>query len=170
MIKVWDYDFPIGRVGIAEDGVGICELFFENEQTEPDKGDRAAARLTREKAFWTEEETPLIREAARQLQEYFAGARKVFDLLLSMKGTEFQLEDWKALQAIPYGETCSYEDIARAIGRPKACRAVGMANHCNPVSIVVPCHRVIGKSGKMVGYGGGLSIKEYLLELERKYK
>ena len=97
-----------------------------------------------------------------------SGERKSFDLPLSIKGTAFQMEDWRALQTIPYGETCSYEDIARKINRPKACRAVGMANHANPVSIIIPCHRVVGKNGSLTGYGGGLSIKEFLLELERK--
>ena len=109
-------------------------------------------------------------EVQRQLDEYFSGERKKFDLPLRPNGTKFQLADWMALQEIPYGETVSYGDIARAIGKPKAFRAVGMANHNNPISIIVPCHRVIGSDGKLTGYGGGLEIKRYLLDLEQKWK
>lgn len=104
----------------------------------------------------------------RQLQEYFAGARRQFDLVLCPAGTPFQQAVWRALQAIPYGATCSYGDIARAIGRPKAVRAVGAANGRNPIPIVVPCHRVIGGDGSLTGYGGGLPRKRALLELERQ--
>ena len=105
-----------------------------------------------------------------QLKEYFDGVRREFDLPLRPTGTPFQMEDWSALREIPYGETVSYGDIARRIGRPKASRAVGMANHNNPISIIVPCHRVIGSNGKLTGYGGGLENKRKLLELERKWK
>ena len=108
----------------------------------------------------------MLIETIRQLEEYFAGIRKEFDIPLSMKGTEFQMEDWKALCTIPYGETRTYGQIAAQIGRPKASRAVGMANHNNPISVIVPCHRVIGAGGKLVGYGGGLDVKEALLTLE----
>ena len=103
-----------------------------------------------------------------QLSEYFAGARREFDLPLRLRGTQFQLAVWNALRAIPYGETRSYADIAAAVGNEKACRAVGMANHRNPVSIIVPCHRVIGKGGSLTGYGGGIDKKEFLLSLERR--
>ena len=113
-----------------------------------------------------EYKTPLLAEAIRQLEEYFAGERREFQLPLSMKGTEFQMEDWKALCTIPYGETRTYGQIAAQIGRSKASRAVGMANHNNPISVIVPCHRVIGAGGKLVGYGGGLDVKEALLALE----
>ena len=163
MANVWYYEFPVGRVGIAEDGVGICAVFFPEGKIV-----KETKRSIEEKSAWQEQESPLIKEANRQLREYFDGERKSFDLPLSIKGTAFQMEDWRALQTIPYGETCSYEDIARKINRPKACRAVGMANHANPVSIIIPCHRVGGKNGSLTGYGGGLSIKEFLLELERK--
>ncbi|NLY70869.1 MAG: methylated-DNA--[protein]-cysteine S-methyltransferase [Clostridiales bacterium] len=112
-------------------------------------------------------ETDLLREASKQLDEYFMGNRFKFDLPLFLSGTEFQLKVWKALESIPYGETRSYKQIAEAIGNPKACRAVGMANNRNPISIIIPCHRVIGSSGRLVGYGGGLDIKEKLLQLER---
>ncbi len=113
------------------------------------------------------EESPLTALVASQLDEYFAGERKAFDFPMALSGTDFQKSVWKALQAIPYGETQTYGEIARAIGNPKAARAVGMANNRNPISIVVPCHRVIGVGGKLVGYGGGLKMKEGLLDLER---
>ena len=112
------------------------------------------------------QETPLIKEACRQLSEYLKGERKTFDLPLNPKGTDFQKRVWRALCDIPYGETRSYKQIAEAIGNPKAVRAVGMANNRNPITIVVPCHRVIGADGKLVGYGGGLEMKEFLLRLE----
>jgi O-6-methylguanine DNA methyltransferase len=109
---------------------------------------------------------PSIAEAARQLRAYFAGELKRFDLALDLQGTEFQMRVWRQLEAIPYGETRSYRQIAKAIGAPAAVRAVGAANGANPVPIVVPCHRVIGSGGKLVGYGGGLELKKRLLELE----
>lgn len=112
--------------------------------------------------------TPLLTEAIRQLEEYFTGVRREFDLPIKMTGTPFQLEDWQALCTIPYGETRTYGQIAAQIGRPKASRAVGMANHNNPISVIVPCHRVIGAGGKLVGYGGGLDVKEALLSLENQ--
>lgn len=111
--------------------------------------------------------TSLIRQTAAQLKEYFAGCRKQFDLPLAPEGTAFQQKVWAALQTIPYGTTVSYLDIAVQIGNARACRAVGMANHNNPVSIIIPCHRVIGKNGSLVGYGGGLDIKTQLLKLEQ---
>ncbi len=111
--------------------------------------------------------SPMAREAAAQLEEYLAGRRRVFDLPLAPRGTPFQQEVWAALCRIPYGETRSYADIAAAIGRPKACRAVGMANNRNPIPIFIPCHRVIGKKGSLVGYAGGLFLKERLLLLEQ---
>ncbi len=103
-----------------------------------------------------------------QVLEYFDGKRKSFDFTYKFYGTDFQKKVWTALCSIPYGKTCSYKDIAIKIGNPKACRAVGMANNKNPIAIVVPCHRVIGSSGKLVGYGGGLLMKEALLKLERE--
>lgn len=112
-------------------------------------------------------ETSLIKEAYRQLSEYLIGERKSFDLPLKPRGTVFQLQVWKALCDIPYGETRSYKQIAEAIGNPKAVRAVGMANNRNPMLIVVPCHRVIGANGKLVGYGAGIEKKEFLLKLEK---
>ena len=125
-------------------------------------GDKA--RRADESWFLDEEAFP---EAAAQLGEYFAGTRQRFELDLELLGTDFQLEVWQALQNIPYGETCAYCDIAQRIGRPKAMRAVGAANGSNPIPIIVPCHRVIGSSGKLTGFGGGLPTKEYLLGLEQ---
>jgi methylated-DNA-[protein]-cysteine S-methyltransferase len=136
---------------IADNGNAITGLFFDRKR---------AAGLKKA-------ETPLIQKAAAQIKEYFEGKRKQFKLPLAMHGTEFQMAVWQALQKIPYGETRSYKEIAVSIGRPKAVRAVGMANNRNPISIIVPCHRVIGHDGKLVGYGGGLPLKQYLLELER---
>ena len=141
----------LGRVGIAEDGIGITDVFFEKDEQPKNLCECL---------------TPLLKEAARQLLEYFAGIRKEFVLPLSVHGTEFQLADWKALQTIPYGETRSYRQIAEQIGNPKACRAVGRANHNNLIGIIIPCHRVIGHNRKLVGYGGGLDVKEKLLKLE----
>jgi len=111
-------------------------------------------------------ETPLIKKAAAQIEEYLNGKRKKFSLPLALRGTPFQMDVWRALQTIPYGETRSYKEIAELIHRPKAVRAVGMANHRNPISIIVPCHRVIGHNGSLTGYGGGLPLKRRLLELE----
>ena len=111
-------------------------------------------------------ETTLLKKASAQIEEYLNGKRKKFSLPLAMHGTEFQMDVWRALQSIPFGETRSYKEIAELVNRPKAVRAVGMANHRNPISIIVPCHRVIGHNGSLTGYGGGLPLKKYLLELE----
>lgn len=143
---------PIGMISIVEDGSGICDLHL---------GTLEMAQET---------ETPLLAEARRQLSEYFAGERKEFSLPLSLSGTEFQKKDWQALLKIPYGETRSYKEIAEMIGNPKACRAVGMANNRNRIAILIPCHRVIGADGAMVGYGGGVEKKVWLLEMEKKNK
>ncbi|MZQ75388.1 MAG: methylated-DNA--[protein]-cysteine S-methyltransferase [Peptoclostridium sp.] len=151
MKKVFFYDTPIGRIGIAEDGKCITDVFF------------AAADRPKDSLL---EETELLNEAAKQLVDYFAGKRKDFELPLSPEGTEFQKLVWEALRTIPYGETRTYKQIAEQIGNPKACRAVGMANNKNPISIIVPCHRVIGSNGRLVGYGGGIELKKKLLELE----
>jgi len=112
------------------------------------------------------EETPLLKKAAEQLKDYLAGNRQIFDLPLDPKGTEFQKAVWRTLPDIPFGEICSYKQIAQAIDNPKACRAVGMANNKNPILIVIPCHRVIGSDGSLVGYDGGIALKEKLLKLE----
>ncbi|NLB89040.1 MAG: methylated-DNA--[protein]-cysteine S-methyltransferase [Syntrophomonadaceae bacterium] len=146
------YDFPIGPIWIAEEKGAITYIGFSDDKNLTD---------------FNEKETPLIKKAADELTEYFNGQRKEFDLPLLFKGTAFQESVWQALQQIPYGETRSYKDIAIQIGNPKALRAVGMANNRNPISIVIPCHRVIGHKGDLVGYGGGIHIKKYLLDLEK---
>lgn len=141
---------------ICQDASGICEISYENEDiTGPDE---------------RYQDTELLIKAAAELTEYFDGKRKVFDLPLSMHGTGFQKKVWECLLQIPYGETRTYKEIAAMTGNAKACRAVGMANHSNPVSIVVPCHRVIGSDGKLTGYAGGLELKEKLLLLEQNNK
>lgn len=112
------------------------------------------------------ESCTLLNEAKRQLEEYFAGKRKAFDLPLNPEGTEFQRRVWEQLRKIPFGETRSYGFIAEALGNPKACRAVGMANNKNPIAVIIPCHRVVGANGALTGYAGGLDKKEFLLNLE----
>lgn len=111
-------------------------------------------------------ETKVIQEAKKQLTEYFNKKRETFTLPLHTEGTEFRKRVWEALQTIPYGESCSYKDLGLKIGNAKACRAVGMANHHNPIMIVIPCHRVIGSNGELTGYAGGVDVKRFLLELE----
>ncbi len=144
------FDTLLGPLYVAEDGEGICLIEFGGALPEG----------------CAEAETPLLLEARRQLAEYFAGERIRFTLPLSLCGTPFQKRVWQALRDIPFGETRRYGQVAAAVGCPKACRAVGGANHKNPVSIVVPCHRVIGADGSLVGYGGGLDKKKALLKLE----
>ncbi|MEN6328381.1 MAG: methylated-DNA--[protein]-cysteine S-methyltransferase, partial [Syntrophomonas sp.] len=114
-------------------------------------------------------ETDIIKEAGKQLQSYLSGRQKDFTLPLAPAGTAFMLSVWKSLQAIPYGETRSYKQIAQSIGNPKASRAVGLANNRNPIPIFIPCHRVIGANGKLVGFRSGLEMKEHLLELEKQH-
>ena len=145
----------IGNIEIEEKEGNIVRIGFTEEANPADEKNVTS---------------PILREAIQQLQEYFAGQRKEFDLPIKMQGTEFQKKVWQALQEIPYGEVSSYGKLAEKIGNAKACRAVGMANHRNPIAIVVPCHRVIGSNGKVVGYAGGLDKKEWLLEMEKKYK
>ncbi len=149
-------DTPIGPLGIIEEGGAITHIYFAHEA--PDGLDTWPRT--------TQQET--LSAAQNQLSAYFAGERQQFDLPLAPSGTDFQQKVWRALQDIPYGETRCYGDIASAAGNPKAARAVGMANHNNPIPIVIPCHRVIGKNGKLVGFGGGLDTKEALLALEKR--
>ncbi len=135
-----------------------------------DRGLRFLSFAARKRALvprpdWTQDKTP-FREAILQLQAYFRGELKEFDLRLDLKGSTFQLRVWESLRAIPFGETISYGELARCIGQPKAARAVGLANSLNPIPIIVPCHRVLGSNGNLTGYGGGLSIKEKLLSFE----
>lgn len=149
--NIWYYDFSFGKFAVAEDGSGITDICLATDS------------LT---GILNTCETPLLRKAKQQLNEYFSGALTRFSLPLSLQGTKFQLAVWSALQNIPYGETQSYKQVAIAAGSPQASRAVGMANHHNPVMIVVPCHRVIGANGSLVGYSGGLVLKKKLLALE----
>ena len=131
--------------------------------------DGAITLLTRTGEPASEEgRTALTDLAFRQILEYWNGRRRTFDFPYVLRGTEFQRKVWEALCAIPYGETRTYGEIAAAVGNPRACRAVGMANHNNPILIAVPCHRVVGANGGLVGYGGGLEMKEALLALEKK--
>jgi O-6-methylguanine DNA methyltransferase len=118
------------------------------------------------RGFQFEDSAGKMRRYVKELEEYFAGRRREFSFPLDLRGTDFQVACWRALLAIPYGETRSYADIARAVGKPSAFRAVGMANNRNPIAIVVPCHRVIASDGTLCGYGGGLAVKRRLLELE----
>lgn len=142
---------PIGNITLTEDKGCIieCRLGKTNMITKP---------------------TSLLKKARHQLEEYFSGRRKEFSLPLAPKGTPFQQQVWQALQHISYGQTASYKDIAQAIKNPQAYRAVGMANNKNPIMIIIPCHRVIGVKGSLVGYAGGLAIKQFLLNLEQNNK
>jgi methylated-DNA-[protein]-cysteine S-methyltransferase len=150
------FESPVGPLLLAGDSNALRRVSFESSKRSaippPDwKQNRAA-----------------FAEAIRQLQAYFRGELKEFDVPLAMEGTDFQLRVWNALRAIPYGETISYAQLAGRIGNPQAVRAVGLANGSNPIPIIVPCHRVIGSDGSLTGFGGGLSTKKKLLELESK--
>lgn len=147
---------PVGALTLVASDKGLTAILWENDA--PDR-----VRLS---PLVEDAGHPVLVAAERQLAEYFAGARKAFDLPLDFRGTDFQKQVWAALLTIPFGETRSYAEIARAIGRPTACRAVGAANGKNPISIVAPCHRVIGADGTLTGFAGGLKAKEYLLGLE----
>lgn len=163
---------PVGPLFLAASHRGLVALEFDarlpGQQTiRPNPRDlRAEHRRGKAKAVQFEESHDAMRTYVQQLEEYFAGARREFSFKLDLRGTDFQLTCWQALLAIPYGETRTYGDIARAVGRPHGFRAVGMANNRNPLAIVVPCHRVIASDGTLCGYGGGLEIKRKLLELE----
>jgi O-6-methylguanine DNA methyltransferase len=148
------YDTKIGRIQIEENGEAITKIDYVQRDIEENSEVK---------------ETVLLKEAFKQLNEYFEGKRNVFDLPLAPEGTEFQKKVWNALKEIPFGETKSYGEIAKIIGNEKASRAVGMANNKNPIMIVIPCHRVIGSNGKLVGYAGGIEVKEILLNLEKNY-
>jgi O-6-methylguanine DNA methyltransferase len=158
---------PVGPLFLAASARGLVALEFDarlpGQQTiRPNPRDLRNER----EAVAFEEHARDLRAYVEELNEYFAGQRRQFDFPLDLRGTDFQLACWKALLTIPYGETRSYADIARAVGKPNAFRAVGMANNRNPIAIVVPCHRVIAADGTLCGYGGGLDIKRRLLELE----
>ncbi len=144
-------DSPVGHLCITADDMGVTGI------------DRTEDELI-------SAQTPLLRECVRQLTAYFAGTLTEFDLPLHLIGTPFRQKVWEALRTIPYGETRSYGELAAMVGNDKASRAVGGANHHNPVSIVVPCHRVIGADGSLTGYGGGLDMKKWLLEHEQRVR
>lgn len=150
------YQSPIGRLDLAMSERGLAVLAFEG---------RWVAPYGSKDARWVEDPRRL-RVVTTQLDEYFAGERRSFDLPLDLRGPEFHLRCWKALLRIPYGETWSYARMAAEVGSPQASRAVGQANHHNPVAIIVPCHRVIASNGSLAGFGGGLPAKEFLLNLE----
>lgn len=150
-------DTPIGELLLAGEDGALSMIGFPkgSMRREPE-------------ADWIFNEKPLA-DACRQLREYFAGERQAFDIPLQLSGTEFQVSVLEALRKIPYGQTASYGEIAKRIGRPRAVRAVGAANGRNPIPIVVPCHRVIGSTGDLTGFGGGLDTKEALLRLEAEH-
>jgi methylated-DNA-[protein]-cysteine S-methyltransferase len=151
---------PIGKLKLVASDKGLAAILWENDNP----------RRVRLGTTTEDRDHPVLHETERQLKEYFDGKRKSFSLDLDLAGTKFQNDVWRALLAIPFGETRSYGQIARQLGNPQAMRAVGAANGRNPVSIVVPCHRVIGTSGKLTGFAGGLEAKAFLLGLEDKEK
>ncbi|HNP28764.1 MAG TPA: methylated-DNA--[protein]-cysteine S-methyltransferase [Nitrospirales bacterium] len=151
----WISPSPVGRLLLVGNFEGLQILQFQD-----------GAHPLDIQPTWTKSQEPFL-GVLKQLREYFAGSRTRFQITLNLQGTPFQRHVWKALQRIPYGQTVSYGEIARQIESPNASRAVGAANGKNPVSIIVPCHRVIGANGQLVGYGGGLLIKAALLELEQ---
>ncbi|HEV2596917.1 methylated-DNA--[protein]-cysteine S-methyltransferase [Sphingopyxis sp.] len=148
---------PVGELTLVADDRGLAAILWEN-----DRPDRVRLGTLEENA-----DHPVLVETERQLGEYFAGERRAFDVPLSFAGTDFQKRVWAALLAIPFGETRSYGEIADQLGAPGASRAVGAANGRNPISIIAPCHRVVGSNGKLTGFAGGLEAKAFLLDLER---
>lgn len=150
-MPLYSFLSPIGRLTVAGDEDAVTHIYFAT--------DKPAAEHT-------VGATPLLLTAAGQISEYLAGERTDFDVPLRPKGTEYMQAVWAQLRAIPYGETRSYKDIATALGNPKAARAVGLANNRNPIPIIIPCHRVLGSGGKLVGFRGGLDVKHQLLTLE----
>jgi O-6-methylguanine DNA methyltransferase len=161
------FDSPVGPLFLAASERGLVALEFD-ARLPGQQSIRPNPRHFREekKAFTFQDSPRPIRPYLGELKEYFSGRRHEFTFPLDLRGTEFQLGCWRALLAIPYGETRTYADIARAVGKPHAFRAVGMANNRNPIAIVVPCHRVIASDGTLCGYGGGIDVKRKLLELE----
>lgn len=149
---------PVGELKLVASDQGLAAILWENDKPRRVRLAPAAEDKTH----------PVLLKAERQLNDYFAGRRKSFSVKLDFKGTEFQKKVWEALLAIPFGETRSYAQIAKQIHNPKAVRAVGLANSKNPISIIAPCHRVIGSDGKLTGFAAGLDAKAYLLSLEGK--
>ena len=151
-----EIDSPVGVLKLVANDISLIAVLWENETPNRVR----LAELIENKQH------PILLETQKQLSEYFEGQRKIFDLPLNFEGTEFQQKVWQALLTIPFGETRSYKDIAEQIGNVKAVRAVGAANGKNPISIIAPCHRVVGANGKLVGFAGGLENKDVLLKLE----
>lgn len=149
---------PVGKLKLVASEIGLIAILWENDNP----------RRVPLKDMVEANEQSILVETERQLKEYFAGERDAFSIPLDLRGTAFQKDVWRALQAIPFGETLSYGEIAKRLGRPTASRAVGAANRRNPISIVVPCHRVIGSSGKLTGFAGGIDAKAHLLNLETR--
>lgn len=147
---------PVGPLQLVSDGHALVGLYMNEHRHAPAGQD----------AWIADEDAAPFAQARQQLAEYFAGMRQIFDLPLAPQGTAFQKQVWDALRAIPYGATVSYGELARTLGKPGASRAVGLANGRNPLSILVPCHRVWGANGKLIGYGGGLERKQFLCALE----
>lgn len=147
---------PVGDITLIADDENLCSIYWPNQ--EPDK--KKFSDLERK------DNSKVLRAAVKQLNQYFDGKRPAFDLPIKMDGTDFQRNVWRALTSIKFGETVSYRDIANKVGNPKAVRAVGAAIGKNPISIIIPCHRVIGTNGKLTGFAGGLGTKEFLLDLE----
>ncbi|WP_271680817.1 methylated-DNA--[protein]-cysteine S-methyltransferase [Thermomonas mangrovi] len=154
MILCRRIDSPVGPLMLAAGDDGLRHIEFRENRHPADRSD------------WHGGDSPVLQAAEAQLREYFAGERRAFDLPLAPRGTPFQLQVWQALAGIPYGSTVSYAQLAQAVGNPEAMRAVGAANGRNPLPIVLPCHRVIGADGALVGFGGGLPVKQQLLRLE----
>jgi methylated-DNA-[protein]-cysteine S-methyltransferase len=148
---------PVGKLKLVASDKGLVAILWEKD----------SPRRVRLNEPVEDKDHPVLVETERQLNEYFAGKRKAFSIALDMRGTQFQKNVWEALLAIPFGETRSYGELAKQLGNPRASRAVGAANGRNPVSIIVPCHRVIGSSGKLTGFAGGLGTKAHLLGLEK---
>lgn len=163
---------PVGAVCITATDDAIVALQFGRrapDGSELPAGAAPGKRKTREAMTPGEEADRLLLRAAAELDEYFAGRRRAFTLPLAPRGTAFQQAVWEALRSIPYGQTRTYAEIAQAVGKSRACRAVGMANHRNPIAILIPCHRVVGSDGSLTGYAAGVGIKAQLLALERRY-
>lgn len=155
---------PVGEMSLGAFGSKICFLEFHM----PDRFEEMSRRICKlYEAEFVEGTCNVIEKAEKELREYFEVERKEFSVPLVLRGTEFELKIWKQLQKIPYGQVCSYSDMANKINSPKSVRAVGGANHNNPIAIIIPCHRVVGKNGSLVGYGGGMDKKKFLIELER---
>jgi methylated-DNA-[protein]-cysteine S-methyltransferase len=163
-VNIQHHQTEIGELVLGSLGGKLCLLGFGDREMRRAVDDQIRKKLD---AKFIEQSDKVLEQTMKQIDEYLSGKRKEFDVPLLMVGTDFQRRVWKALARVPYGATSTYGQIAEAIGSPKAVRAVGNASSANPISIIVPCHRIIGGDGGLVGYGGGLSVKRRLLELER---